>query len=76
MTPTTLHAPDDNLPPVRADQLVAGDHIAPGFLPTGQAADVTYVEQWVAVVYRYPNGETDTDYFLADGLIWVDTPTT
>lgn len=63
----------------RADELSAGDRIAPGFLPTGEPANVLYVhpyqlgdEEWALVVHQVDGCKPDSDCFLAAGQIWVD----
>jgi hypothetical protein len=79
MASPTVQAPTDIRTTKRADDLSAGDRIAPGFLPTGQPAEVLFVqpyelkgEAWVRVVYQFEDGDVDSDRFTAGGRIWVD----
>jgi hypothetical protein len=60
----------------RADELVVGDVIATAFLPIRQSGRVVFVlpyesqrRSWVLVVYRYPDGDPDVDFYLADKQI-------
>jgi hypothetical protein len=77
MTASTVTETPDTLTR-RADQLVPGDRIAAGFLPSAQPAAVLFVhtyvsrnlgEAWVFVAHQEDGYGPSSDYWLAGALI-------
>lgn len=63
-----------------AAELAVGDRIAEGFLPTGEPADVLFLDHythggmsWVLVVYRFADGEPYANSFAADRQIRLES---